>query len=86
MRRLQLLAARQLVAVAVAGELLGEIAGRHGLLRPRVDVAGTVIVHSDASGYAALMNYAAVAAQTVGVWVNVVADDALAAQVDAEEL
>ena len=31
--------------------MLRQLAGRHGLSRPRIDVAGAVIVHSDEPGY-----------------------------------
>ncbi|MGH9057623.1 MAG: hypothetical protein ACRDYY_17450 [Acidimicrobiales bacterium] len=72
--------------VLAARKVLRQLARRHGLSDPRVDVAGTVIVHSSDPGYAALMRYADAAAKTVGAWVNVISDDAPAAQVDTEEL
>lgn len=72
--------------VLAARGVLRQLARRHGLSHPRVDVAGTVIVHSSHAGYAALMGYADAAAKTIGVWVNVITDDAPAAQVDTEEL
>ena len=72
--------------VLAARKPLRELAGRHGLTEPRVDAAGTVIVHSDEAGYASVMRYADASAKTVGVWVNVITDDVPAAQVDTEAL
>lgn len=72
--------------VLAARSALRQLAGRYGLSRPRVDVTGTVIVHSGDPGYAALMRYAEAAAKTIGVWVNVITDDAPAAQVDTDDL
>lgn len=72
--------------VVAARKALRQLAKRHGLTRPRVDATGTVIVHSDAPGYAAVMHYADAAARAVGAWVNVITDDAPAARVDAEAL
>lgn len=72
--------------VLSARSTLRQLTGRYGLSRPRVDVTGTVIVHSDDPGYAALMRYAEAAAKIIGVWVNIIIDDAPAAQVDTDEL
>jgi ABC-type sugar transport system substrate-binding protein len=72
--------------VLAARKALRQLARRHGLSHPRVDAVGTVIVHSDDPGYAAVMRYADAAAKAVGAWVNVITDDALAAQVDSEAL
>lgn len=72
--------------VVAARKTLRQLAHRHGLSQPRVDAVGTVIVHSDAPGYSAVMRYADAAAKTVGAWVNVITDDAPAAQVEAEAL
>jgi len=73
--------------VLAARSALRQLAGRYGLSHPRVDVAGTVIVHTTDPGYATLMRYAEAAAKTIGAWVNVISDDAPAAQqVDTEQL
>lgn len=72
--------------VLAARSALRQLAGPYGLSRPRVDITGTVIVHSSDPGYAALMRFADAAAKTIGVWVNVITDDAPAAQVDTDEL
>ncbi|MGH9104644.1 MAG: hypothetical protein ACRDZX_02185 [Acidimicrobiales bacterium] len=69
-----------------AREALRQLAERHGLARPRVDAIGTVVVHTDGSGYGQLRRYATDAAKVVGVWVNVITDDPRAAQVDTEVL
>jgi hypothetical protein len=44
------------------------------------------VVHTDGSGYGQLRRYATAAAKVVGVWVNVITDDARATQVDTEVL
>jgi hypothetical protein len=72
--------------VLAARKILRQLAERQGLSDPRVDALGTVIVHSDEPGYAPLMRYADAAAKAVGAWVNVITDDAAAAQVSAEAL
>lgn len=72
--------------VLAARTVLRQLAMRHGLSEPRVDAAGTVIVHSDEPGYGPLMRYADAAAKAVGAWVTVITDDAAAAQVDTEAL
>jgi hypothetical protein len=72
--------------VLAARKVLRQLAQRHGLSQPRVDVAGTVIVHSSDPGYAALMRYADAVSKTIGAWLNVITDDAPAAQVDTEDL
>jgi len=72
--------------VLAARKVLRQLAQRYGLSQPRVDVAGTVIVHSSDPGYAALMRYADAVSKTIGAWLNVITDDAPAAQVDTEDL
>lgn len=72
--------------VLAARGVLRQLAERHGLVEPRVDAAGTVVVHSDDPGYGPLQRYALAAATTTGVWVNVITDDAPAAQVETEAL
>jgi ABC-type sugar transport system substrate-binding protein len=72
--------------VLAARKALRELAKAQGLSEPRVDAVGTVIVHSDDPGYGPVMRYADAATKALGVWVNVVTDDATAAQVDAEAL
>lgn len=65
---------------------LRALAERHGLAEPRVDQAGTIVVHSDAPGYGPLRRYASEASELVGAWVNVISDDAPAAEAAAEAL
>jgi hypothetical protein len=65
---------------------LRALAARHNLGDPRVDATGTIVVHSDAAGYGPLRRYAAAASKLVGVWVNVITDDAPAAGAAAEAL
>jgi len=72
--------------VLAARKVLCQLAGQYGLGRPRVDVTGTVVVHSEEPGYAAVRRYATAAARRLGVWVNVITDDASATQVDTEAL
>ena len=72
--------------VLAARRVLRQLAGQYGLSRARVDVTGTVVVHSDELGYAAVRHYASAAARQLGVWVNVITDDASAAQVDTDPL
>jgi ABC-type sugar transport system substrate-binding protein len=72
--------------VLAARKVLRQLASQHGLSRPRVDVTGTVVVHSEEPGYSAVRRYATAAAGQLGVWVNVITDDASAAQVDTETL
>lgn len=72
--------------VLAARRSLRTLAARHGLTRPRVDGSGTVVVHSDDPGYGPLRRYATEAARSLGVWVNVITDDASAAQVDTDAL
>lgn len=67
-------------------QVLRRLASQHQLGQPRVDRRGTVIVHSDQSGYRSVRRFATAAAKQVGAWVNVITDDAPAAQVDAEPL
>lgn len=69
-----------------ARKALRQLAERQGLPLPRVDVSGTVIVHTLEPGYGQLRRYAIAAAKVVGVWVNVITDDSRAAQVDTEVL
>ncbi len=72
--------------VLAARRALRTLAFRHGLIEPRVDASGTVVVHSEPPGYGPLHRYAAEAARSLGVWVNVITDDAPAAQADTEPL
>lgn len=62
------------------------MADRHGLVDPRVDDVGTVIVDSPQPGYAPIRRFATEASAVVGVWVNVVADGVPAALVATERL
>jgi hypothetical protein len=56
---------------------LRPLAQRHGLTRPRVTASGAVLVGiPDDPGYGPLKRFAAEAADVVGAWVNVVAEDA----------
>jgi hypothetical protein len=72
--------------VLAARRTLRQLAVRHGLAHPRVDATGTVVVHSDDPGYGSLRRYAMAASKSLGVWVNVITDDAPAAQVATEAL
>jgi len=72
--------------VLAARKVLRRLAGQYGLSRPSVDATGTVVVHIDEAGYAAVRRYATAAARQLGVWVNVITDDASAAQVDTDPL
>ncbi|MGY1709870.1 hypothetical protein ACI8AC_10205 [Geodermatophilus sp. SYSU D00758] len=74
--------------VLAARRVLRPLAEYHGLTRPRVDAAGAVIVTVPAGepGHGTLRRFAAAAAEVVGVWVTVVADDAPAAATDTTSL
>jgi hypothetical protein len=74
--------------VLAARERLRRLAADHRISRPRVDAIGTVVVTmpADDPGYRSLTHFAADAAEVVGVWVNVVADDAPAAATDTTPL
>lgn len=72
--------------VLAVREQLRRLAAKQRLTELRVDVAGTVIVHSDAPGYGPLRLFAREASQLIGVWVNVITDDVPAAQVHADTL
>ena len=72
--------------VLAARATLRQLAERYGLAQPHVGATGTVVVHSDDPGYGPLRRYALDAAKAVGVWVNVITDDAPAARVDTEAL
>lgn len=65
---------------------LRQMASEEGLSKLRVDVAGTVIAHTDAPGYGPLRRFATAASGLVGAWVNVVTDDVPAAEVSASAL
>ena len=65
---------------------LRDSAQRCGLLDPRVDDVGTVIVRSSEPGYGSVRRFASEASTHVGVWVNVITAEVLAAQVAAEPL
>lgn len=65
---------------------LRQMASEEGLSRLRVDVAGTVIAHTNAPGYGPLRRFATAASGLVGAWVNVVTDDVPAAEVSASAL
>jgi hypothetical protein len=65
---------------------LRALAAGHRLADPRVDATGTVVVHSDAAGYGPLRRYATEASKLLGVWVNVITDDAPAAGAATEAL
>jgi hypothetical protein len=66
--------------------VLRALAAHHQLLEPRVDLNGTVYVRSPGSGYGPLWRFAAVAAQTLGVWVNVSPDQGEAIRNEADLL
>ncbi|MCZ2826007.1 MULTISPECIES: DUF2442 domain-containing protein [unclassified Modestobacter] len=74
--------------VLAARDRLRRLAADHRISRPRVDVIGTVVVTlpADDPGYRSLTHFAAAAAEVVGGWVNVVADDAPAAATDTTPL
>lgn len=65
---------------------LRSMAELHGLIDPRVDAVGTIVVNSPLPGYAAVRRFAVEASALVGVWVNVITDGVPAAQVAAEAL
>lgn len=73
--------------VLASRRVLKKLAAEFGLTQARIAADGAVIVHSDESGYRVVMRYAQAASKAVGAWVNVVTDDAPAAQgVDTEPL
>ena len=73
--------------VLAGRQVLHRLAGEHGLVRPRVDAVGVVVVGCTSPGYAAVRSYATAAAQALGVpSVNVVTDDAPGASVDTTPL
>ena len=59
---------------------LRRLAARHGLDEPRLRDDGTLVVHSSAPGYRAVLGFAADAASAVGTYVHVITDDAPAAR------
>lgn len=69
-----------------ARKRLGELAAVERLSAVRVDIAGTVIVHSEAAGYGPVRRFATSASNEVGAWVNVITDDVPAAEVASEAL
>ncbi|MEX2627874.1 MAG: hypothetical protein WD225_13380 [Ilumatobacteraceae bacterium] len=73
------------VVLACRGQLR-DSAQRFGLLDPRVDDVGTVIVGSSEPGYGSVRHFASEASTQVGVWVNVITAEVSAAQVAAEPL
>ena len=62
------------------------LARHHELLEPRVDLDGTLYVRSGRPGFGSLWRFSSVLAQTLGVWVNVSADDGEANRQEAELL
>ena len=72
--------------VLAARAVLTALARHHELLEPRVDLDGTVYVRAGREGFGPLWRFAAVAAQTLGVWVNVWADEAAAIRNEADPL
>lgn len=66
--------------------VLTALARHHELAEPRVDLNGTVYVRSGGSGFGLLWRFATVAAQTLGVWVNVSADEGEANRNEAQLL
>lgn len=78
--------------VATRAEVLAQraqirrLATEHGLTDLRIDPVGTVIVHSDTPGYRALRRFATDASALIGAWVNVIVDEAPAADTDATTL
>lgn len=72
--------------VLAARAVLRTLATHHELLDPRIDLDGTVYVRAGRPGFGALWRFATVAAQTVGVWVNVSADEAQAIRTEAVPL
>ena len=67
-------------------DALRRLAGQHGLRSPRLSASGTVVIHSDDPGYRTVREFATAASGLVGAWVNVITDDAVAAQVEATPL
>jgi transcriptional regulator with XRE-family HTH domain len=66
--------------------VLRALAAHHQLLEPRIDLDGTVYVRAARPDFGPLWRFATVAAQTLGVWVNVSADEAEAIRSEAELL
>ncbi|WP_281283468.1 helix-turn-helix domain-containing protein [Modestobacter excelsi] len=67
--------------------VLTALARHHELAEPRVDLNGTVYVHAPRSGdFGPLWRFSTVLAQTLGVWVNVSADQAAANRNEAQLL
>ncbi len=74
-------------AEVLAGRaVLKALAAHHGLLEPRVDDAGRVYVRAPRSGRGALWRFEAVAAQTLGVGIDVSTDQDAADRAEAQLL
>ena len=65
---------------------LSALAHQHRLGRPACRFSRTIVVRRDAAGYGPLRRYASEASKLVGVWVNVITDDAPAAGAATEAL
>lgn len=65
---------------------LRRLAVVHDLTDSRIDPLGTVIVHSDTPGYAAVRHFATDATELIGAWVNVIVDNVPAADTSTEPL
>jgi hypothetical protein len=72
--------------VLAARAVLRALAAHHQLLEPRVDLDGKVYVRAGRAGFGPLWRFATVAAQTLGVWVHVSADEAEAIRAEADLL
>lgn len=67
-------------------DALRHLADQHGLGGPRLSASGTVVIHTDDSGYRTVRGFATAVSGLVGAWVNVITDDAAAAQVETTPL
>jgi len=67
-------------------DALRRLADQHGLGAPRLSASGTVVIHTDDPGYRTVRGFATAASGVVGAWVNVITDDAAAAQVETTPL
>ena len=67
-------------------DALRRLADQHGLREPRLSASGTGVIHTDDPSYRTVRGFATAASGLVGASVNVITDDAAAAQVETAPL